>query len=451
MKKAISCAITVSVALGLLTLIAPPSLAKEKKTEAQPAKAAPEKEAKKETAASAIDEKTEKVLRDLSAFYKSLKSVSMTMSSEMAVEAPGKQNQMTSTFSVIFERPNKIAMKLQSGKLGGTMVSDGTNLSLYSPIVNQYIKASAPPSLAAVFGTLDFQVISGGFSSLSLLEAVTDNDPYTQIVQDVTKAEYVGLEKTNETSLHHMKFTQKEISWDLWVDEGKEPWIRKVTADMSKILGGQQGQVPEELKNLKLDITVNYSDIKPNIQIAAGEFTFTPPTEAKEVKSFFQRRAAAAGGPHPLVDKPAPAFKVDTLAGSKFDIAEQKGKIVVLDFWASWCGPCTQALPILSEVTQSFKDKGVVFVAVNLGEKPDTIQTFLKSKNLNVEVALDPEGKVGELYLVRGIPQTVVVGKDGTVSKVHVGMSADLKTSFTEELNALVSGTAKTAAGEEKK
>lgn len=398
-----------------------------------------------------VDEKSEKVLRDMAQFYKNLKSVSMTMTSDMSMQSPTRQNQISSVFDVVFEKPNKFSMLLKSGKLGGTMVSDGDNLILYSPIVNKYIKAQAPENLSGVFGTLDYQVISGGFSSLSLLEAATDPDPYQQIMADVSKVEYIRTDKLNDVEAHHLKLYQKDLSWELWIESGKEPWIRRVTADMSRMFAARESkqELPPELKDVKLQIAVNYSGMKANIAPGKEQFVFTPPAEAKLVKSFFQQQETAEK--HPLVDKPAPAFKLATLEGATFDLAEHKGKVVVLDFWASWCGPCTRALPILNEVTGNFKDKGVVFVAVNVRESPEQIQSFLKSKNLNVNVALDQDGKVGELYQVRGIPQTVVVGKDGTISQIHVGFSPNLKDSFAAELDQLISGKTTTAQDESKK
>ena len=105
------------------------------------------------------------------------------------------------------------------------------------------------------------------------------------------------------------------------------------------------------------------------------------------------------------------------------------------------------ALPIVAEVTNSLKDKDVVFLAVNLQETPEQIKQFLDAKKLNISVGLDKEGKIAELYQVQGIPATFIVGKDGNIAGMHAGFSPDLKESFSKELNDVVSGSKTKEAG----
>ncbi len=148
-----------------------------------------------------------------------------------------------------------------------------------------------------------------------------------------------------------------------------------------------------------------------------------------------------------LVGSPAPDFQLELLDGGKVDLASHKGKdVVILDFWATWCDPCRRAMPTIAEVARQYKDKGVVFYAVNIGEDAETIRQALSADQLEITVAMDVEGQVGELYKANAIPQTVLIGKDGTVEVVHIGASEDLKERLSTELDALVAG--KTLAGE---
>ena len=158
--------------------------------------------------------------------------------------------------------------------------------------------------------------------------------------------------------------------------------------------------------------------------------------------------------PHPLLGTPAPTFTLDVLGGAKVNLADLKDKqIVVLDFWATWCPPCRKALPILVEVTDTYKGKGVTFYAVNIQESAEAIKTFLDKMGIKCNVALDKEGDAAKKYLVQGIPQSVVIGKDGTVEAVHIGLAPDLKEEFKKELDTLLAGkslTKKPAAPEKK-
>lgn len=143
------------------------------------------------------------------------------------------------------------------------------------------------------------------------------------------------------------------------------------------------------------------------------------------------------------IGKPAPDFQLEMLVDGKVDgklkLSDLKGKqIVLLDFWATWCGPCRAVMPTLEEVSKEYKDKGVRYIAVNLREDADKIIDYLKKAGLDIEVALDKDGSVAKLYQVRGIPTMAIVGKDGVVKDVHVGSSADLKEKLTKTLDQLI-------------
>ena len=86
---------------------------------------------------------------------------------------------------------------------------------------------------------------------------------------------------------------------------------------------------------------------------------------------------APAGLDSSLVGKPAPDFRLDMLDGTKFNLADHKENVLVLDFWASWCGPCLQVMPQVDKVAREFADQGVKLVAVNLAETPEQIQAAL--------------------------------------------------------------------------
>ncbi len=161
------------------------------------------------------------------------------------------------------------------------------------------------------------------------------------------------------------------------------------------------------------------------------------------------RMAAEETGPEALVGKPAPAFTLPLLEGGTFELASYQGKqIVLLDFWATWCGPCRVAMPTLVEVSRDYAAKGVRYFAVNLREKPDVIRKYLKQANLEIVVPLDEDGKIARTYNVRGIPTMVIVGKDGKVKKVHVGSSPSLKQELTSALDELLAEGNRASTGQ---
>jgi thiol-disulfide isomerase/thioredoxin len=160
------------------------------------------------------------------------------------------------------------------------------------------------------------------------------------------------------------------------------------------------------------------------------------PEDAKKVTKF--------GPPAPgdaLLGKKAPAVELTSLKGEKFTLDDVKGKIVVLDFWATWCGPCIRALPVIREVTSDMAEQDVVLYTVNQRESDDKVNAFLQKKEwTDMNVLMDRKAAVAKEYKVRGIPQTVIIGKDGTVQAVHVGFSPQIGDKLRKELETLAKG-----------
>ena len=141
-----------------------------------------------------------------------------------------------------------------------------------------------------------------------------------------------------------------------------------------------------------------------------------------------------------LVGYAAPNFQLENLAGNEVSLANHRGEVVILDFWATWCGPCRQAMPTISDVARKYAGQGVVLYAVNLQEDPDTIRSFINESGLNVNVLLDTDGAVADAYGADAIPQTVLIDQDGTVQAIHVGLTSDLEEQLSSQIEALVSG-----------
>jgi thiol-disulfide isomerase/thioredoxin len=210
---------------------------------------------------------------------------------------------------------------------------------------------------------------------------------------------------------------------------------------MAKMMGNSG--FGDRFESMKFTMEENYQDWKINSELEAEAFVFEAPEDAKKVDNFFEAFGGGGGReePSPLLNKPAPEFTLELLDGGEMNLADHRDKdVVMLDFWATWCGPCVQEIPILVEVAAEFEDKNVVFYAVNQGEDADTIREFLETEELDITVALDSESVVGEQYGVTGIPMTVLIDKQGTVQSVHVGYRPDVKKVLTEEFTAILEG-----------
>lgn len=134
-------------------------------------------------------------------------------------------------------------------------------------------------------------------------------------------------------------------------------------------------------------------------------------------------------------------FKLKTLDGSEFSSESLKGKILIIDFWASWCSPCRKEIPFLIELKDKNKDKNVEILAINLDEKSEKAQKFidnLKSKN-NLLVLLDPKSTLPEIFKVEAMPTTLFVDKNGMIRFKHTDFTEENKSKYENELAKLLS------------
>jgi peroxiredoxin len=126
---------------------------------------------------------------------------------------------------------------------------------------------------------------------------------------------------------------------------------------------------------------------------------------------------------HTYPGKPAPDFTLRTLDGQTVKLSDRRGKVVLLDFWATWCPPCRASLPHIQQASESeaWANRGLVVWAVNAHQSAEDVSYFLADNQYNFTALLDEDGAVMSEYGVGGIPMTVLIGRDGTVENVWTG------------------------------
>ncbi len=118
----------------------------------------------------------------------------------------------------------------------------------------------------------------------------------------------------------------------------------------------------------------------------------------------------------------APDFVLEAVRGEEFRLSAFRGETVLLNFWATWCGPCLVEMPLLETEYQAYQDQGFHVLGVNDGESKDDVEQYGLENGLTFPLLLDPERVVQRLYQIRGYPTSVFVDEDGRVAFIHIGL-----------------------------
>jgi peroxiredoxin len=142
------------------------------------------------------------------------------------------------------------------------------------------------------------------------------------------------------------------------------------------------------------------------------------------------------------IGAPAPDFTAENyVTGKKVSLSAQHGKIAVVTFWATWCAPCREELPNLEKLQEYLGKDKIAVLAINFKDTPETIRRLrsnAKKAGWNINMLLDPDGRIAQLYDVKAIPRTYLIGKDGRVRATHVGFGDGSLQEMLDELNAVL-------------
>lgn len=139
-------------------------------------------------------------------------------------------------------------------------------------------------------------------------------------------------------------------------------------------------------------------------------------------KAAYQRRKYVIRPIHILVMAAGFWLSGMMFAGAAtLDLAAQRGKVVYLDFWASWCGPCKQSFPWLMQLQSSYGPRDFVVIAVNVDHDRARAEAFLQRTGSDLQVVYDPKGELAAKYNIKGMPSSVLIGRDGRVRYGHTG------------------------------
>ena len=311
--------------------------------------------------------------------------------------------------TVAVQNPGKARVDLNLGA-GNLMVSDGEATWTYRPATKLYTKITAaqgPDGVAANLAVLDVM----GFFEDAKSAKTTRSESIT--VDGQTYDCWVITSSVKIPAGAAMGGTLSDGVMSSWIDKKLLFAVQESIAYSVKVAPTVGATPVEYHATLKQVIR----SLKIDEPIAAGVFAFVPPADAKE------QPAQLAGGRTDLTGTVAPTFKGVSLDGKAFSLDALKGKTVLLDFWASWCGPCKASMPTTEKLAVDYASQGLVVLGVDVDESRDTVEKFLKTRPLGYPVLMGSESGIPAAYGVTVFPTFVLIGPDGKIAAHQFGFN----------------------------
>jgi thiol-disulfide isomerase/thioredoxin/outer membrane lipoprotein-sorting protein len=311
--------------------------------------------------------------------------------------------------------------EVTGGGATGKFVSNGRETWIYNGTSNQYMRR--PGGADSVLKLFPNKGVGGMLVSRYGLIAQGANDARfltdTVLTVDGVKRRCDVLEVTYEPQ---MNTPVKEDPRRFWIDKETYLVLRQRTA--MHVDSPQYGKIDQVEV-----ITFQRAAVDP--QLPDSLWTFRPPEGALQVDDF---QSSASDPGLAFRGKPAIDFTLKDLKGRPRTLKSLRGKTVLLDFWATWCGPCRLTMPQVAKVHAQYKNKGVEVMSINVGENAQKAGDYIAKNGYSFTTLLDEDRTVSTQYKVNGIPTLVVIDAKGNISDYLVGArdEAALKAALTK-------------------
>ena len=348
-------------------------------------------------------------LRRAAEVYRSAGAFLMEGDIQAGMRAGERQQSTSATFRIAVGSAGRIHDHIDHPQVGVKRISDGKQTWVFSIPRNQYtVKNEVPdPAQAATApGVL-------GPLLITLKNLADDIDTVTALPDQ--SVQYQGLDRPCAVIEVRYKPSVGAAAFGgaprtFWIDRERH-WVLKSRVVVQRASGN--GQISEQSETFRY---THFAIGEPDAKL----FAFTPPTGAKRVEEFTNAQRGES-----LAGQTAIEFSLADLAGKKHSLKAQRGKVVMLDFWASWCGPCRVQMPLVDKLSQEYKGKGLVVYAVNQGESAETARKYLEKNKYTTTALLDQKNDVGRQYKVSGIPTLVIIDREGKIAAHYVGVRSE--------------------------
>jgi peroxiredoxin len=140
----------------------------------------------------------------------------------------------------------------------------------------------------------------------------------------------------------------------------------------------------------------------------------------------------------PVAGSRAPDFTLKSNSGKNLKLSEFRGQVVMINFWATWCGPCRQEMPLLNRIQEQYRKAGFMLLGVNIDDRPEVAQTMARNLGINFPILFDSGKRVSRLYDVNAMPSTLLIDRDGKIRYIHLGYRPGYETRYEAQVRELL-------------
>jgi thiol-disulfide isomerase/thioredoxin len=321
----------------------------------------------------------------------------------------GLDNKLEMPTSISVRRPDRMRIESRNQTAGLIIVSDGEHTWFFLSSLKQYIKREASNSPEAA-------VSNSGI----LPKNLPDLKKSIKSVK-ITGEDYVEIEGEKipcwvvETIFDKITLPEQDTSI---LDGEQITWISKTNALTLQTSFTSRLILPRIAEPVAMTQFTRTTTLKLNVDLPDSLFAFTPPAGAKETADW-----TLPGVVRPdVIGKPAPAFKAKALDGTDIDLSALHGKVVLIDFWATWCGPCKREIPSIEKIYNEFREKGLVVLGMSVGEDQATVAKFVKTAAVTYPILqVNDTAELVAGLSVNAFPTVVLIDRDGKVASYEAG------------------------------
>jgi len=327
--------------------------------------------------------------------------------------ARGPQSQRM-PFRIARDGQGRVRDEISSGPAAGMIVSDGREVITYNAMLAQYTRRP---------GNVDSALAGGwaggvGAALLSRLSAAGRGVREIRRLPDETlpfgavKRPCVVLDVAYGTEEYGAGVTE----------DPRRYWIDRETHVVLRVRTLLRADAPQYGGKIEQEETISFSRAVLDGPLPDSLWAFHPPEGVREVQQFSRSNEDLASV---FTGKPAIDFTLKDLEGRSHSLKNLRGKTVLLDFWATWCGPCRITMPQVAKIHAEYGGRGVEVMSINVGESAAKAGAYMKRYGYEFISLLDPDREVSFQYRVNGIPTLVVIDAKGTVTDYLVGARDD--------------------------